>query len=189
MKKLTKKKRNKIILIVLLAVVLIVALIFTIKSSELKSMIQVYISTYGLMGIILLTLILELLWQPIGPEVPITFGILFGLNPVGVFIFTLGGSYIASIINYYLGKRYLSKKLMPSININDRKKYMDLFEKYGKWVVFLAAIGPIPWVPFCWLAGNFKMKFRKFAFYGLIPRLLRILVVVLLVRQLNVAFF
>ncbi len=188
-KKLGTKKRNKIVLMILLIIVVVIALIFTIKSSELKDMMQVYVSTYGLIGIIILTTILELLWQPLGPEVLITFGILFGLNATSIFIFTVAGSYSASLINYFLGRKYLSKKLMFSLETEDRSKYRNLFKKYGKWAVFLAAIGPIPWVLFCWLAGSFKMKFRKFFAWGLFPRLLRILVVVLLVRYLNVVLF
>ena len=78
---------------------------------------------------------------------------------------------------------------MFSLETDDRGKYRSLFKKYGKWGVFLAAIGPIPWVPFCWLAGSFKMKFRKFAIYGLIPRTIRILVVVFLVEYLRIVFF
>jgi len=189
MKKLTKKKRNKIILISLITIVAIIALVFTIKSADFKNEIQIYVLRYGVLGVFVLTLILELLWQPIGPEVPITFGILVGLNAVNVFIFTLVGSYVASLINYYVGKGYLSKKLMFSLKTEDRSKYRDLFKKYGKWGVFLAAIGPVPWVPFCWLAGSFKMKFRKFAVYGLIPRFIRILIVVLLVWHLDIVLF
>ena len=183
------RRRNKIILISLLTIAIVVALIFTIKSSELKDMIQVYVSTYGLISIIILTFILEILWQPIGPEVPITFGILFGMNAFYVFIFTLIGSFAASFLNYYIGKGYLSEKVMIALEREDRSKYKDLFKKYGKWGVFLAAIGPVPWVPFCWLAGSFKMKFRRFFVWGLFPRFLRILVVVFLVRQLNVVLF
>ena len=78
---------------------------------------------------------------------------------------------------------------MFSMSSGDRDKYSKLFKKYGKWGLFVAAIGPIPWVPFCWLAGSFQMKFRRFAVYGLFPRFLRILVVVLLVRYLNMALF
>jgi len=184
--RLTKKKRNKIILITFLIIVLVIALIFSIESSELKNMIQIYVLKYGLVGIILLTFILEMLWQPIGPEVPITFGILFGLNAVNVFIFTLAGSYLASLANYYLGKRYLSRKILLSLETEDRSKYRDLFKKYGKWAVFLAAIGPVPWVPFCWLAGSFKMKFKRFFIWGLFPRTLRILAVILLVWHLDI---
>ena len=58
-RKLSNRKRNKIIIIFLLTIAIVVALVFTIKSSELKDMIQVYVSTYGLISIIILTFILE----------------------------------------------------------------------------------------------------------------------------------
>jgi len=189
MKKWTKKKRNRIFLLVLLTIVITIAIIFAFNSTNLRNFTLKYIEKYGLVGILALTFILEMLWQPIGPEVPVSIGILFGLTPIFVLIFTLIGSYLASLLNYYIGKGYLSKKLMFSLEIGDRSKYKDLFKKYGKWGVFLAAIGPIPWVPFCWLAGSFKMKFREFAFYGLIPRTIRIAIVVFIVENLRVVLF
>tara|TARA_Y100000310_G_scaffold283651_1_gene305794 strand:- start:1221 stop:1787 length:567 start_codon:yes stop_codon:yes gene_type:complete len=187
--KLSKKKRNRIFLLAFLVVVVVIALIFTLNYTNLRNFTFTYVQQYGLTGILILAFALEMLWQPIGPEVPISIGILFGLNPVPVFIFTLLGSSVASLFNYYVGKGYLSKKLMVSLETGDRSKYRDLFKKYGKWGVFLAAIGPVPWVPFCWLAGSFKMKFKRFAFYGLIPRAIRILIVVILVGYLRVVLF
>ena len=189
MKRWTKKKRNKVFLLALLIIVITIAIIFAFNSANLRNFTLKYVEKYGFAGILGLTFVLEMLWQPIGPELPVSMGVLFGLNPIPVLIFTLIGSYLASLLNYYVGKGYLSKKLMFSLESGDRSKYRDLFKKYGRWGVFLAAVGPIPWVPFCWLAGSFKMNFRKFAFYGLIPRAIRIAVVVFLVEHLRLVFF
>ena len=189
MKKWNKKKRNRIFLLVFLIVVIAIAVIFAFNSANLRNFTLKYVERYGFVGILSLTFVLEMLWQPIGPELPVSIGILFGLPHIPVLIFTLIGSYLVSLLNYYIGKGYLSKKLMFSLETDDRGKYRSLFKKYGKWGILLAAIGPIPWVPFCWLAGSFKMKFRKFAIYGLIPRTIRILVVVFLVEYLRIVFF
>ena len=172
-------------MICLLVIVVIVAVILTFQSGELESLILRYVQIYGYYAIFGMAFVLDMLWQPIGPEAPISIAILFGLNAFYVFILILLGSYIASLLNYFLGKTYLSEKLMLSLSPDERKKYTELFRKYGKWGLFVAAIGPIPWVLFCWLAGSFQMKFRKFFLYGLFPRFLRILIVVLLVRHLN----
>ena len=166
----------------------IFAVVMTFQSEGLKALILKYIQVYGIFAVLVLAFLLDMLWQPVGPEVPISIAILFGLNSFYVFIFTLLGSYSASLLNYFLGRGILSNKVMFSMTKEDRIKYSNLFKKYGKWGLFVAAIGPIPWVPFCWLAGSFKMKFRRFVIYGLVPRLLRILVVVLVVRHLSIVF-
>jgi membrane protein YqaA with SNARE-associated domain len=189
MKKQINHKRNEIILIGFLVIVLVIALIFIIKFSEFKEIFEGYVSTYGFLGIIALSFLLEFFWQPFGPEGPIVFGILFGLNPFLVFSFTVIGSYLASFLNYFIGKKYLSRELISSMIGKKSIKYEKYFNKYGKWAIFLAAIGPIPWIPFCWLAGSFKMKFKRFFFWGLFPRLFRILIVVLLISYLNGLLF
>ena len=111
-------------------------------------------------------------------------------DPTAIFrIPIITGTYVASILNYLFGKGYFSDKLVSLLDGKKVRKYEKIFEKYGKWGLFLAAIGPVPWVPFCWLAGSFKMKFEKFFLWGLFPRLLRILVFVLLVWKLHIILF
>jgi membrane protein YqaA with SNARE-associated domain len=189
MEKQINLRKNKIILIGFLGVVLTIALIFVLKFSEFKGLFEGYVSTYGFLGIIALSFILEFFWQPFGPEGPIVFGILLGLNPFLVFAFTLTGSYLASILNYFIGLKYLSKEIIFSMFGEKRSKYERYFNKYGKWAVLFAAVGPIPWIPFCWLAGSFKMGFKRFFMWGLLPRFFRILVVVVLVSYLNGVLF
>ena len=141
---------------------------------------------YGYIGILGFSFIADLLEQPIGPEVPASIGVLFGLNIFIVLLFSIIGSCISSSINFYIGKKYLCYKIHNIFEKEKDKTSIRLFKKYGKLAVALAAISPIPWVAFCWLGGAFKMKFRQFIIYGLIPRAARIFTVVAVVYYLKI---
>ncbi len=181
------KKRLKskgIIIFFLLVLVGVLSLVY-FNLDYFNEIVSVYVIKYGLIGILVLSFFADLLEQPIGPEVPASLGVLFGLNIVLVLVFSIIGSYIGSLINYFIGKKYLSFEVKEAFEKKDYKKYRKLFYKYGGLALALAAISPIPWVAFCWLAGSFKMKLRKFVLYGLIPRAIRILTIVLFVLYLS----
>lgn len=182
MKEILKKKG--VILIFLLVLLGVLSLVY-FNLDYFNEIVTVYVIKYGLIGILVLSFFADLLEQPIGPEVPASLGVLFGLNLVLVLIFSIIGSYIGSLINYFIGKKYLSFEVKGAFEKRGYKKYHKLFYKYGGLVLALAAISPIPWVAFCWLAGSFKMNIKKFVLYGLIPRAFRILTIVLFVLYLS----
>lgn len=168
------KKGTKNILIFLIILFLVVIIFFEIylNVDYFNSLITVYIQRFGYFGILVFSFLADLLEQPIGPEVPASFGLVFGLNFWLIIIFAAVGSWIASSVNFYFGKKYFHYRLKDIKNV--RRKHYRLFKKYGGIALALAAISPIPWVAFCWLAGGFRLKLRQFIFWGLIPRLMRI---------------
>ncbi len=183
-----KKLKSKGLIIILLLVLVGVILLVYFNLDYFNEVISNYVIKYGLIGVLILSFFADLLEQPIGPEVPASLGVLFGLNLVLVLVFSVIGSYIGSLINYFIGKKYLSFEVKQAFEKGNYKKYHKIFYKYGNLALALAAISPIPWVAFCWLAGSFKMKIRQFVLYGLIPRAVRILTIVLFVLYLS-AFF
>jgi len=180
------KLKSTIIIAVLLGLMIGIVLLVYFNLDYLNDVVKNYVKKYGLIGILVLGFFSDLLEQPIGPEVSASLGVLFGLNLVLVVIFSVIGSYIGSTVNYFIGKKYLSSEVKQAFDNGDYKRWHKLFYKYGGLALALAAISPIPWVAFCWLAGSFKMKFRQFVLYGLIPRAARILTVVLFVWYLSV---
>jgi len=186
--RLNKKNRNKIILISFVLIMVGIALLITFNLDYFEGMISSFVQKYGLVAIFIFIFILDMLFQPIGPEVPVLIGVLFGLNVFLVILFSIIASGIASFINFYVGKGYLFSKLRQS-GYEDYSRHLRFFKKYGKWGVFVASIGPVPWVPFCWMAGSFKMKLRQFVFYGVIPRFLRITGVALAVKYFQGILF
>ncbi len=183
-----KKKRSKLILLIFILIVILVISILSFNYNYLKILVEKYVERYGLIAIAILSFLADTLDQPIGPEVPASFGVLFGLNVFFVVLFSTIGSYGASLMNYYIGRGYLSKRFREAMDSKENEKYIKLFKKYGGFSVFLAAISPVPWTLFCWLAGSFKMKLENFIFWGLIPRLLRIAVVVGVIYFSGISF-
>lgn len=179
-----RKLKSKILIAVLLLVLIAIVLLVYFNLDYFNEVVKGYVEEYGLIGILVLSFFADLLEQPIGPEVSASLGVLFGLNMALVLVFSVIGSYGGSLINYFIGRKYLSFEVKQAFDKRDYKKWHKLFYKYGRLALVLAAVSPIPWVAFCWLAGSFRMKLRQFFLYGLIPRAARILTVVLFVWYL-----
>jgi membrane protein YqaA with SNARE-associated domain len=45
--------------------------------------------------------------------------------------------------------------------------------KHGRLTMLIAALTPLPYVIFCWIAGIFKLPRSDFIFYGMFARILR----------------
>lgn len=179
-----KKLKSKLLIGILLLILIGIVLLVYFNLDYLNEVVKDYVEKYGLIGILVFSFFADLLEQPIGPEVPASLGVLFGLNIVLVLVFSFIGSYGGSLINYFIGRKYLSFEVKQAFDKGDYKRWHKLFYKYGKLALVLAAISPIPWVAFCWLSGSFRMRLRQFVLYGLIPRAARILTVVLFVWYL-----
>ena len=175
-----KNNSHNLFLGLFLLLVVFLALIISFNSFYFESLIQGFIERYGFLGVLVFSFIADILFQPIGSEIPALIGILFGFNIILVLIVTIIGSMLASLTNYYLGGKYFKNRIEEIYNKKEeRKKYLDFFKKHGRWAVTISSISPVPWAPVCWLAKSFKVNLKIFTFYGLIPRIIRILVVVL----------
>jgi membrane protein YqaA with SNARE-associated domain len=89
------------------------------------------------------------------------------------------GSYLGSISSYFVGKSFLERDIKRLCK--KRAKHCKMFRKYGKFALLIACLTPVPYVPFCWLAGASRMNFFDFVVYGLIPRAFRIFIVLFIV--------
>jgi len=141
--------------------------------NTIKSEIFNIISSYGYIAIFLITFLVEILAQPIGPEISIISGRVLALNMVCVALITIIASTVASLINYRIGKLFYKKVCMDKHCI----KHEKLYKKYGKYGLLVSSIGPVPYVPFCWFSGAFGLSIRNFLYFGIFPRILRIIVV------------
>ena len=92
---------------------------------------------------------------------------------IKVSMVTIIGTIIASILNYMIGRSFYDHVCRDG----RCDRYVSLYHKHGRYGLMLAALGPIPYVPFCWFSGAFGMKPRRFLYFGIIPRIIRIAVV------------
>jgi membrane protein YqaA with SNARE-associated domain len=120
------------------------------------------------------SILTDSLEQPIWPEVPAIFSIYFGLNPGIVIGLTFLGSAIGSLLSFYIGRRFLTYRIASFCSIKKHQNLCNLFSKYGRLELLIAAITPVPFVSSCWLAGAFKIETKDFFLFGIFPRLLRI---------------
>ena len=169
-------KKKKIALVVFSIVAIIIAIIVIHNFKAISAFINHNIGVYGYPFVFASAFVTDLIFQPIGPEVPAVFALVFGLNKFLIFFLVILGSFLASMIDYYIGKRFLSNKILVYCSLKSRIKYCKLFDDYGKWSLLIAAISPVPYVVFCWLSGAFDMPLKDYATYGLLPRAIRIFI-------------
>ena len=186
MVKFRKKTKERFLVGIFMLAIITVAISVYLNLNFLRELIGELVMDFGYIGILVFSFITDLFIQPFGPEAPASIGVLFNLNIVLVVIFALIGSYSASFINFYIGKGYLKIKAHKLKENEIESKHVRLFKKYGVYGLLLAAISPVPWVPFCWMAGAYKIKIKDFIIFGLIPRLFKIIVIVWVVKYLQI---
>jgi membrane protein YqaA with SNARE-associated domain len=175
------KNKNKLFLLIFFILVILIFLIVALNFKEVGRIMEEYLRVYGYPAVFLLVFLTEMVNQPFGPEIPASFGVIFGLNFLLVFILTLIASFLAGIINFKIGRDLLSKRILMSCDTDKYRNYCRFFYKYGKLGIFLAAVSPLPYVFFVWLTGAFNIKFKQFFIFGMLPRIIRILIIMIVI--------
>jgi membrane protein YqaA with SNARE-associated domain len=168
--KLEKQEKRSIQIISSLVTIISISLIIytLINSQALQQQFSYKIQTYGIPSLFILSFFLDLIPQVISPIVTLAAGILAGINIYYAIAATILGSTMGSILGFALGKKYMCKAVYLTIAKPTRKKVAQLANKYGKIIVLLAAISPLPYLPV--LLGAMNLTKKNFLIYGLIPR-------------------
>lgn len=172
----TKKPSNKLKLcikitettVTILSLFLIVYVLINFQSIEGNFKYQV--QTYGIPSLFILSILLDLVPQFISPIALLATSFLAGINIYYATIAVVTGSIIGSTLGFYLGEKYMYKAVKLTIPKSTTEKITKLTNKYGKIIVPIAAISPLPYLPILLGAMNFSK--RNFLIYGLIPRTL-----------------
>ncbi|MBN1157072.1 hypothetical protein JXA85_05615 [Candidatus Woesearchaeota archaeon] len=143
---------------------------------HIEEFVGIIVGDYGYLGVFLLTILLELVVQPVGPDLALILGVLAGLNGIIVLALVLLGAYIALYLAYLIGKkigtpgieRIIGKKTFKKIN----------WESGGKWFMLVGATTPVPYIPY--LVGLWNFNLRDALIYIVIPRTIRLLIVLVL---------
>lgn len=137
---------------------------------DLSGWVNQTILSYGLVAIFLLSGFLDCLAQPIGPDVAIIAGVAIGFPPLHVYIMVCLGSLCALVITYSIGL-FIGEEGIKKLLGNKAWTRLKDKEHYGKWALFIGAIGPVPYVPY--IAGVYKLTFWQVLKYAAIPRMAR----------------
>ena len=148
----------------------------------IESFVSVVVSGYGLIGIFFLTILLELVVQPVGPDLPLILGVLAGLNGWIVLLVVLAGAYLALYLAYLIGKKIGT----PGIErIVGKKTYEKInWKSGGRWFMFIGAATPVPYIPY--LCGSWNFGLKDTIVYAALPRTIRLIIVMFLTQYFGV---
>ena len=171
MVKMQKTARILSVLITLITITLIIYGLVNVKT--IKAEVSDQIDNYGIPAVFVLSALLDLIPQFISPVVVMATAITIGTNPYLTIIITILGSALGSYIGFTIGQKYLFEAVDAMASKKSIDKLTHLINKYGKTIVPIAAVSPLPYVPV--LLGALKFSKRNFVLYGIIPRAISII--------------
>lgn len=160
-------------LIPFFSILFIVFIGFILFYTKIKDYSSDFISSYGLIAIFLIVIVMDTVIQPISPDILIFGATLNGANLFAVSLLGGIGSCIAGVLGYHIGKSMGSEKFEERFGKKHLNKGKNLFDKYGIWAVIVGAFSPIPYSSICWTAGIYNMKFKPFLITSLLTRIPR----------------
>ena len=131
-----------------------------------------FLDGFGLIGLSIL-LFTEAIINPIPPEtlfwpMLIADGTFYG--SLVLTIVATSSSVLGAIIGYLIGVRGGRPLIERFTSQNTVRRLEVLTERYGAGGIFIAAVSPIPYKVFGWLAGMGKMDLRLFIGAGILGR-------------------
>ena len=131
------------------------------------------INNYGTPALFFISILLDLIPQIVSPLISLGAGLLAGMNIYNAISATILGSTIGSILGFMIGKRYMLDVIDILSSRKSMNKMTHLTNKYGKIIIPIAAISPLPYLPIA--LGAINLSKRNFIIFGLIPRALGII--------------
>jgi len=172
---MNKKERGVIKFLIGFVIIVILAIIIyaVINRVSLGENFSYQVSAYGIPALFFISIILDLIPLLISPIIILGTGIMAGINPYLAIIATVIGSALGSMLGFALGKRYMysAVDILASKKATERLTYLT--NKYGKIIVPIAAISPLPYLAV--VLGAINLSERNFVLYGLIPRAIGII--------------
>ena len=89
------------------------------------------IESYGYFGMFFIAFLSDMLFQPLGPELPLIAGLLGGLNPLITIFLVALGSIIASYFGYLIGKKYGGYGIRRLYGDKIYYKWSKYYKKYS----------------------------------------------------------
>jgi len=168
------KKKVKIISWIVTIIITLLMIITFIKRNELSNIVTNQIQSSSLV-LLIVTIIIEIIPTYLSPELFVIQSQLIGLPLITILIYLIIGSIVGSAIAFELGRKYGMPLTLKLYNYEKVQKLEKKTDKYGKWIMLIAAISPVPYLPIVF--GAFGIKRISFIFYGLIPRIITLIVI------------
>jgi len=136
----------------------------------LSALITGNVKAYGLVGLALASAILDGFPQYVAPQLLAFNAALLGFGFFETVIALYIGSAIGSIIAFEFGSVIKEKVAHAFVKPETIERFEKWINKRGCWVIFVAAISPLPYIPI--LFGVLHVKRKIFLLMGVLPRIL-----------------
>ena len=173
MKKKKIAKTIKTINIIISIIVLTLFIYGLINISKVEDSANSIIYTHGAPAIFFISIILDMLPQFISPMIILATGILAGMNVLTAIVMVAIGSVIGSTLGFIIGEKYMIDGVLLVISEKKVQRASYLINKYGKVIIPIAAVSPLPYLPV--LLGALKISRKNFFIYGILPRIMGII--------------
>ena len=117
----------------------------------------------GFVGLFLATLFVDTLIVPVSPDVLLGVVIASKANQVVAVLLMSVASMIGGLIGYWIGNKLGQWSVVQRLLHRYQKKGEYLFERWGVGAIIIGGMTPVPFSTVCWMAGIFKMDYRRFA--------------------------
>lgn len=94
-------------------------------------------------------------------------------------------SYFAGLIGYYIGSHFSNTQIYASLKKNYLDKFEGYFNRFGGFLIVVAALTPLPFSGICMLMGAVKFPYRRFLLIST-TRFLRFAVYAAIVWEANI---
>ena len=128
----------------------------------------------GPLGIFLGVLGADAFGLPIPPSTYLFAAVAAGAPAVLVLSVAAAASLLGATLAYFIGPYIGRLPLLSTVLERFRPRGESLYRRWGVSTVLIAALTPLPFAPFCWLAGIYQMPFKRFFSAAMVraPRLL-----------------
>jgi len=167
--------RRGFVLIVLLIFFVYLILNYGKIETGVNRFLENQIGTWGYFGVFISVFILELVPQPFFSSLfPLITGLVFNLNVIYLILLVIFTSVIANYTAYFIGIYYGDSVALYLISKKNYERSIRWFDRHGMKIIAILALTPLPYFPV--MGGIFKMTFREFTYYAIIPRVLNIII-------------
>ena len=148
---------------------------YSLLQNQINESLGVQVQKYGYIAVFILAFILEISPQPFASAiVPYTNRLVLGLDFKILLTTTIIAVILSSITAYIIGIKYGKRLTVKFVGEENFEKSYNTFQKYGKPGMAVLALTPLPYFPI--LGGVFKMNFKDFLLFAIIPRIIHFLI-------------
>lgn len=168
------RRKIEIIDLIIVLAILGITIIGLFNYNSFEGELRQGVETTGLIGLFLISFLVEFFPNVFNPYFGLMVAIATGFNVnISIFVACLG-SLMGSVAGFEVGYRWGFRLVAALFEYSTLEKVSKFIENHGKVFLILAALTPLPFLPMVF--GAFQISRREFWLYGIIPRMLGLIV-------------